>query len=62
MKDASSGTLVLSRKAGQRIKVGDSIVIEINRIQGNVVRVAIKAPKDQRIIREELEGRELPIR
>lgn len=48
--------LVLSRKVGERIHVGDNIVLEIRRIAGNRVTVALEAPRDVRILRGELEG------
>lgn len=50
--------LVLSRKPGERILVGDDIAITIVRIGPNNVRVGIEAPRDLNIVREELCGRE----
>ena len=52
--------LVLSRKVGERIHVGDNIVFEIRRIAGNRVTLALDAPRNVRILRGELEsaGRE----
>jgi carbon storage regulator CsrA len=47
--------LVLSRKVGQRIHVGDEIVLEIRRISGNRVTLALDAPRGVRILRGELE-------
>jgi carbon storage regulator len=47
--------LVLSRKVGERIHVGDNIVLEIRRITGNRVTLALEAPRDVRILRGELE-------
>jgi carbon storage regulator len=51
------GNLVLSRRQGEKIRIGENIVIEITRVQGNVARVAIKAPRDVKIIRDELARR-----
>jgi carbon storage regulator len=48
--------LVLSRKVGERIHVGDNIVLEIRRIAGNRVTVALDAPREVRILRGELDG------
>ncbi len=48
--------LVLSRKVGERIHVGDNIVLEIRRIAGNRVTLALDAPREVRILRGELEG------
>jgi len=47
--------LVLSRKTGERIHVGNSITIEVRRIAGNRVTLALEAPRDVRILRGELE-------
>lgn len=46
--------LVLSRKRGESLLIGDSIKIEIGRISGNQVRVCIEAPDGVRIVRAEL--------
>lgn len=47
--------LVLSRKVGERIHVGDNITLEIRRIAGNRVTLALDAPRNVRILRGELE-------
>ena len=46
--------LVLSRKVGERVMVGDKVVITVVRIGPNAVRLGIEAPKDMNIVREEL--------
>lgn len=46
--------LVLSRKAGERILIGDDVAITVVRIGPNSVRVGIEAPKSMNIVREEL--------
>ena len=47
--------LVLSRKVGERIHVGENIILEIRRIAGNRVTLALDAPRHVRILRGELE-------
>ncbi|MHC2066966.1 carbon storage regulator [Bremerella sp. T1] len=47
--------LVLSRKVGDSIKIGDNIEIVVNRISGNRVTIGVDAPKDVRILRGEVE-------
>jgi len=47
--------LVLSRKVGERIHVGDDIVLEVRRISGHRVTIALEAPREVRILRGELE-------
>lgn len=46
--------LVLSRKLGERIRIGDSISITVVRISGGGVRLGIEAPAEFAVIREEL--------
>lgn len=46
--------LVLSRKPGERILVGNDIVITIVRVGPNTVRLGIDAPGHMNIVREEL--------
>lgn len=45
--------LVLSRSVGQRVMIGDNIVITVVQT-GDRVRLGIDAPKDVLILREEL--------
>ncbi|HEY4235537.1 MAG TPA: carbon storage regulator [Lacipirellulaceae bacterium] len=47
--------LVLSRKTGERIHIGNDITIEVRRVAGNRVTLALDAPRDVRILRGELE-------
>jgi carbon storage regulator CsrA len=46
--------LVLSRKMGERIHIGEDIFVEVRRVAGNRVTLAICAPKNVRILRGEL--------
>ncbi|MCC9604702.1 carbon storage regulator [Blastopirellula sp. JC732] len=46
--------LILSRKIGETIHVGDNVTIVINRISGNRVTVGIDAPNQVRILRGEV--------
>jgi carbon storage regulator CsrA len=46
--------LVLSRKVGERIVIGDGISVVVNRVAGNRVTLGIEAPDDVRIVRGEL--------
>ncbi len=45
--------LVLTRKAEQSIMIGDDIEIFVSSIDGNTVRIGIKAPRDIKILRRE---------
>ena len=46
--------LVLTRKAQEKIQIGDKITVTIVRIKGQAVRVGIDAPENVRIMRGEL--------
>lgn len=46
--------LVLTRKAGEALSIGDSITIKVIEIKEGQVRIGIEAPADQRILREEI--------
>ena len=46
--------LVLSRKVGERIWIGDEISITVVRITGGGVRIGIEAPSEMPVVREEL--------
>jgi len=47
--------LVLSRKVGQELVIGDSVRIIVNKISGNRVTLGVEAPHDVRVLRGELE-------
>ena len=51
--------LVLSRKEGEQLLIGDNIVLTVNRISGNRVAIGIEAPREVRIVRGELERHEV---
>lgn len=46
--------LVLSRKVGEKIHVGNDITIEVRRVAGNRVTLATVAPPGVNILRGEL--------
>lgn len=46
--------LVLSRKVGERILIGENISVTVVRITGGGVRLGIEAPAELPVIREEL--------
>ncbi len=48
--------LVLSRREGEKIIIGDSITVTVVRMSGDKVRVGIEAPDDMLILRGELEA------
>ena len=48
--------LVLSRKIGEKLVIGDNITVVVSRVAGNRVMLGIEAPQDVRIIRGELKA------
>jgi carbon storage regulator len=46
--------LVLTRKKGEKITLGDEIEIEVISIENGKVRLGIKAPRDLKIFRTEV--------
>ena len=46
--------LVLSRKSGQKLQIGDNITVTILEVKGRVVRLGIEAPGHVRVLRGEL--------
>jgi len=48
--------LVLSRKVGERILIGENISVTIVRVAQGMVRVGVEAPQDLAIVRVEIKG------
>jgi len=46
--------LVLSRRVGERIMIGDKVVLIVTAIKGTQVKLSFAAPQDVRIFRGEL--------
>ena len=46
--------LVLTRKPGEGIIIGDDISISIVEIKGGAIRIGIEAPRDKKIYRQEV--------
>jgi len=47
--------LVLSRRIGEKLVIGDQITVTINRVSGNRVSLGIEAPPHVRVVRSELQ-------
>ena len=46
--------LILTRRVGEVIRIGDDIAITVVKIKGNQVSIGIKAPDDVPVHREEI--------
>jgi carbon storage regulator len=49
-----SVVLVVSRKVGERILIGDKIAITVVKVSGGGVRIGVEAPAELAVMREEL--------
>jgi len=50
--------LVLSRKVGERILIGDNISVTVVRVAQGTVRIGVEAPDDLPIVREEIKDQQ----
>lgn len=46
--------LVLTRKAGETLIIGDNIIATVLRVKGNQICIGINAPKDVSVYRKEI--------
>ncbi len=46
--------LVLSRKVGEKIFIGDNISVTVVRVAQGIVRIGVEAPQDLPVVREEI--------
>ncbi len=46
--------LVLTRRAGESVMIGDDVVVTVLETRGDVVRIGIKAPRSVQVHREEV--------
>jgi len=52
--------LVLTRRVNERIVIGDDITVTVLEVRGDQVRLGIEAPRDVKVFREEVLGRDAP--
>jgi carbon storage regulator len=46
--------LILSRRVGECVTIGNDIVVRVVSISGNQIRLGITAPREVRVLREEI--------
>jgi carbon storage regulator len=51
--------LILTRRPGEVIKIGEGIEVTVIQVNGNQVRIGVKAPRDVIVDREEIAQRRI---
>lgn len=46
--------LIITRRPGEKLMIGDDVVIEVIEVSGSSVRIGIAAPKEVPVYREEI--------
>jgi carbon storage regulator len=46
--------LILTRRVGEHLMIGDDIVVTVLNVQGKNIRIGIRAPRDVAVHREEV--------
>ena len=46
--------LILSRRVGESLMIGDEVTVTVLGVKGNQVRIGVNAPKDVSVHREEI--------
>ena len=46
--------LILTRRVGESLMIGDNVTVTVLGIKGNQVRIGVNAPKDVSVHREEI--------
>ena len=49
--------LILTRRVGESLMIGDNVTVTVLGVKGNQVRIGVNAPKDVAVHREEIYSR-----
>ena len=54
LSEEEEAVLIITRKTGERVMLGDDIVVEVIEVSGSSVRLGIAAPRSLPVYREEI--------
>ncbi len=49
-----TGMLILTRRVGETLMIGDDVTVTVLGVKGNQVRIGVNAPRDVAVHREEI--------
>jgi len=54
LEHGSNRMLILTRRVGETLMIGDEVTVTVLGVKGNQVRIGVNAPKDVSVHREEI--------
>ena len=54
LEHGSKRMLILTRRVGETLMIGDEVTVTVLGVKGNQVRIGVNAPKDVSVHREEI--------